>query len=278
MSGPEQLIPGDNIPLKLTVKNDLPTEISNVVVTDLMPQGLTAVEVTAASTGPENLQIIDAGVDGQLVVAFLDKMGPGDEANIFVTVTVSNRVRPGTQMRNTATLFYRESAADQDSLDLIVGSEGPSRPGLAAEQSTPAGESGVAPTAVAEAETEALPAALPEKVTPEAEQEEGAAFVPPGKMPGTGADLLSAQTTAKEDEAGLTPPGKIESSAGEFLSPQTISDSGSEFSPSSNILPLPITREKPIIGLIPAVLLVGLGAGGLLSVLRHLRSARQEDS
>ncbi|MEW5961310.1 MAG: hypothetical protein AB1801_26610, partial [Chloroflexota bacterium] len=47
MAGPTGLAADSSIPLRLTVKNGLPNEITNVIVTDLMPAGLVAVEVKA---------------------------------------------------------------------------------------------------------------------------------------------------------------------------------------------------------------------------------------
>jgi uncharacterized repeat protein (TIGR01451 family) len=266
ISGPAQLVPGDDIPLRVTVTNSLPTEISNVIVTDLMPEGLEAVEVTAGSTDPENLQIIDAGVDGQLVVAYLDRLSPGQETNLFITVTVDETVRPGAQMRNTVTLFYRESAADQDWLDFTAAPEGASLPSLAAGQGTPA----AAPSAGEQEENDARPAALTSNATPEAAQEDGAGFVPPGQMPGSGADLLPAQpdsTAASEDIV-------------QFVLPEQIADPVQVSGPH----PLPVVDNKesvafgrwPKLGLFPIALLIGLGLGGLFSVFRYLRPADQE--
>lgn len=261
MSGPERLAPGQDIPIRLTVKNELPTEISNVVVTDLMPEGLIAQDVVAVSVEPENLKIIDAGADGQLVVAFLEKIAAGDEVNIFVTITTAEGITTGAQIRNTATLFYRESAADQDWVDFTIGEGGvpalepeevpavatPALDGAPSLDGAPAAEAFSAPAPTLEPET-LPPAALPstitptETITPESPGTVGEEFIPPEKMPGTGGDFL-------------LPP---------------------------DILPVTGHQEAPIfgalsnIGLIPVALLIGLGLGGLLSVFRHWRASPQD--
>jgi hypothetical protein len=261
MSGPAVLTPGREIPIRLEMKNSLPTEISNVIVTSLMPAGLQAIEVTAASTDDKNLSIIDAGTDGQLAVAFLDKIAAGDEVNVFLTVALAEDVSPGTQIRQTATLFYRESAADQDWLDFTVGTDGVAPPILASGE-TPTADSSAEDAAAFTAptttpETGPIPAALPTTSTPEAPTQEGAETVPPGKMPGSGGDFLP-------------PPGKMPDSGGDFLAPPDA---------------LPVTGQKesllfealPNIGLVPVALLIGLGLGGLFSVLRHLRSPQDDE-
>jgi len=268
ISGPAQIVPGDNIPLRVTIKNGLPTEISNVIVTDLMPEGLEAVEVTAGSTGPENLQIIDAGVDGQLVVAFLDRLSSGQETNLFITVTVDEAVQPGAQIRNAVTLFYRESAADQDWLDFVVAPEGVSLPSLEAAQATPA----AAPGVEAAEESDAMPAALAE-ATPAAGQEDGTGFVPPGQMPRSGGDLLPTEASPAGESGELI----------NFVLPEKSAEPVNEVSAPH---PLPVIDKRdglalaglPKLSLVPIALLIGLGLGGLLSVVRYLRSPNQDEA
>jgi hypothetical protein len=228
ISGPESLAPGAAVPLRLTVKNDLPTGISNVIVTSLMPQGLMAEKLEAAAVPAENLKIIDAGEDGQLVAAFLDELASGDELTLFMTVAISEDALPGTQMRNTATLFYRESAADQDWFDFTIGSAAKPEPVGTPAIATPAAVTVAAPTPTPE--TGPLPAAASDSgsteiVSPPAETaEEGAEFVPPGKLPGTGGDFVSSAEAPSppvetaEESADFVPPGKLPGTGGDFVS------------------------------------------------------------
>lgn len=193
MSGPGELTPGSNIPIRLTIKNELPNEITNVVVTDLMPRELIALEVATASSDLENIQIIDGG-DGQLVIAFLDKVAAGAEANIIITVTATEGILSNTQVRNTATLFYRESAADQDWLDFTISAGGPPRPAAVPEIVTPAtvtplADSFVAPTLEPTTAMTPSPTIAPIP-SPTVEAEEGEDFVPPDGLPTTGDDFL----------------------------------------------------------------------------------------
>ncbi|GAB4413692.1 MAG: hypothetical protein Fur0044_08170 [Anaerolineae bacterium] len=185
MSAPSQVVvPDSNFEVTLTVKNGLPTEISNVIVTNLMPTGFKALKVTS-SIDPKDARIVDGGPDGQLVVVNLDKLVKGAQATIELTVNADVDLLSGTKILNTATLFYRESAADQASLDFTVGSD----------------------------ETPALTAAGTDS--------SGADFVPPGEAPTTGGDLNSPvqpASTASGTAAGddFVPPSNMPSTGGEI--------------------------------------------------------------
>ena len=122
--------------ITLTVENTLPTAISNVIVTNLMPPGLKAVEVIAPSDDlQENMQIVDGGDDGQLVVAYLDTVPAQDEMSVVVVVTAIEDT-PFVNPINTATLFYRESVADQTSLDLVISNDAAQAPVARSSDST----------------------------------------------------------------------------------------------------------------------------------------------
>jgi uncharacterized repeat protein (TIGR01451 family) len=145
MSAPPKLVPGQNTVVRLVVKNTLPTPISQVVVTDLFPAGLTPVEVKIAD-GSGAAQIVDAGDKGQLVFVNLGSLPAGGVENILITVAVAKNFA-AAPVKNTATLFYRESAADQVTMEFNSGATG--------------------------SENEVAPAAVPETATP----------VPPGRPP-----------------------------------------------------------------------------------------------
>ncbi len=196
MSGPTSLTAASTVPIRLTVKNGLPNEITNVIVTDLMPTGLVALEVKAAAVDESNAQIVDAGEDGQLVVVYLDKLAAGAETNIFITVTAAAEIPANTPITNQATLFYRESVAAQASLDLTVS-----------------GSSIPIPAAVVR-EGEAEEAAA---VETEAEETADEAFVPPGQAPTTGGELAPAAAAAEaESEQGFIEPDDMPTTGGEI--------------------------------------------------------------
>lgn len=121
MSAPGEVISwSESAKITLTIKNNLPTGISNVIVTDLMPSGLVALGIrTSAGVPANNLRIIEGGDDGQLVVAYLDKIAAGATETVTLEVMAIEDT-PQTQARNTATLFYRESIAVQDSLEFTI--------------------------------------------------------------------------------------------------------------------------------------------------------------
>jgi hypothetical protein len=74
------------------------------------------------------------------------------------------------------------------------------------------------------------------------------------------------------------------SSGGDFLPPpRKLPDSGGDFLAPPDVLPVTGQKESllfeglPNIGLIPIALLIGLGLGGLFSVLRHLRAPQTDE-
>lgn len=193
MSGPSALSPGAEIPIKLTVKNNLPNDITNVVVTSLMPAGLTATQVEAAAIAAENLKIINGGDDGQLVAAYLDTIPSGAERNVFITVKAADDQPNSSQIRQTATLFYRESAADQAWLDFTIGTTGepaPAAPVVEPASITPtlaiAAEAMVATTTPEPTPATTAPPTPAPASEPTAEVESEDDFVPPNGLPETG--------------------------------------------------------------------------------------------
>ena len=185
--------PGGGTEITLEIKNDLPNDITNVVVTDLMPLGLIALDVSS-SIEAKDTQIINSP-DGQLVAVNLDRMVAGAEATVRITVIAAADL-PRTQVTNTATLFYREGAADQVTYDFIVGSVQapalttpiiPATPLPPEAGATPPATSELEPTIVTTTTTTPLPPASP---VPTVEGEEGEAFVPPDGLPKTGDDFV----------------------------------------------------------------------------------------
>jgi uncharacterized repeat protein (TIGR01451 family) len=207
MFAPDTLTADSRIPLRLTVKNSLPTEISNVIVTDLMPPGLVALDVQAASAEPENMRIVGNGDDGQLVAVHLNNLPAGAEANIFVTIAAAADVPDGAQISNMATLFYRESIADQARIDFTIGQGA----GVSPSQVTaPAPEAEASPTAEVSPTPTALPEPTPTPLPESAADEEGEAFVPPPEnVPTTGENLIPPGLLPTTGEDALIPPALL---------------------------------------------------------------------
>jgi uncharacterized repeat protein (TIGR01451 family) len=186
-AGQTTLEPGDTTAMMLTVENGLPTDITNVVVTHLIPRGLVALEVAAVAAA--DARIVSAP-DGQLVAVYFDRLASGGEANIRVALMGATDLPAATQVTSTATLFYRESAADQTSEDFTIGRGivAPVMEATAEIEATPeAAEAAITATPASE------PAATPtSQVLPEstAESESGEEFVPPGGLPTTGNDFI----------------------------------------------------------------------------------------
>ena len=208
---------GSRTDITLRIDNGLPNDISNVVVTNLIPEGLIAVEIPSSQNGvEENSQIIDAGDDGQVVVTHLDKVVAGETVKIIVAVTAVEDTLV-TKVTNTATLFYRESAATQASLDLsVVGSGGLVIPAAAAQPeaaSSAAGEE-VVSEAVAPADP---PTEADVKPVVQADDASDTGEVQPSTT-------TSTESTAIEDETATV-------SGAEEADPST------EFEPPDDLLP-----------------------------------------
>jgi uncharacterized repeat protein (TIGR01451 family) len=207
MSAPSQTVtPGSNFEITLTIKNSLLNDISNVIVTDMMPRGFTALKVTS-SIDPKDARIINGGPDGQLVALNLDKLAAGAEATIGLTVNADVDLLSGAQIRNAATLFYRESAADQTWLDFTVGGDDLSVPAASASIAGDAGLTSPGESSAAGGDLNSgggAPVAEDASASPVKEAAAGEEFVPPGNMPPTGAELPLPDTFAVAGEPGLS--------------------------------------------------------------------------
>ena len=145
----QTIAPGDGVEFILTVTNTLPNPISQVVVTDLFPEGLTIKSVNA-SAGTVEL------VDGKMLAVMIGDIPEGGTATISVFTRLTEQAGEGAQLVNTATLFYAESAADQASTTIEVSS-----PVASAQTATDAAAAATAPgtgNVQASAQDEAAPA------------------------------------------------------------------------------------------------------------------------
>ena len=111
---PASVQPGETIDVTLTVRNDLPTAISNAVVTDLFPQRLKPVSITA-SRGEAVL------TDGRMLALWIGQLDAGETVSATVGVRVDPTARQGEMLANRVSLLYAESMADQQLLELTVG-------------------------------------------------------------------------------------------------------------------------------------------------------------
>jgi len=113
-ASPQTVSPGDVINMHLTISNSLPNPMSQVVVTDLFPEGLIVERVNTSAGMVEVL-------DRRMMTVIVENVPQDGQVQMAITARVGNNVAQGSQIRNTATLFYAEGAADQASHTLTVG-------------------------------------------------------------------------------------------------------------------------------------------------------------
>ncbi len=138
------IAPGQRLTLTLTVRNTLPNPISNVILTDLFPAGL-SIEGAQASQGTVEV------LEGRMLTVLLGTVASGGEEAVTVTVQAAETLSAGAELSNVATLFYAESAADQSAVTVRVG--GSPSPGGTEPAMTVAGEGGAVVYTVKEGDT-----------------------------------------------------------------------------------------------------------------------------
>jgi uncharacterized repeat protein (TIGR01451 family) len=160
------LTPGGTVTFYLTLQNSMTHPISHVFVTDHLPDGLTVSDVTTTRGTVEVL-------NNRMVTVNLGDLPEGSQETIQIETQVDPVLEYGTSIRNTASLLYAESAADQAWANLRVGGEGQAGvatpPSLSTSLSTDPAEP--APAATAAVPTEETSTAL--SATPLAEQTPG---------------------------------------------------------------------------------------------------------
>jgi uncharacterized repeat protein (TIGR01451 family) len=262
--------PSDEIDLTLNVSNDLPNEISNAVVTVLIPTGLTPVEVSAP-VEPNAIITANANEAGELVAINLDKVASGDTVEIEISLVADSKLRR-SEYTNTATLFYRESVANQASLTLSVGDDEVTRPAsdqiaapsaASGSEETPADDSSGLPSA----DTAGVEIGSSADRTDEAAVDED--FVPPNGLPGSGGDVPDPVVEPTFDE-------DFEPVPAEVRMPVRVG-----FVPPANLEPTIVgdkitTRDRlSYSGLNPLIPLVGLAVAGLVFATHHLLGAHR---
>lgn len=110
---PQTISPGETATVMFKLNNTLPTGISHVILTDLFPAGLT-IDSVNASKGTVDI------VDNMLTI-MVGEISSESEESVAVILRAADTLESGTELQNTATLFYAESAADQDHMKIMVG-------------------------------------------------------------------------------------------------------------------------------------------------------------
>ena len=160
---PASAVQGDTVLYTIQVMNGLPHGISQVLVTDYLPEGLAPVEATVrysrvtptptptdtptpatptatpspgpppptpmplpptATPTPTPLPPI-VETWGDLVIADIGEMGVGDTAVVTIKARVEDNAPPGTVIENRASFMYAESVAVQAMASLSIGGARP---------------------------------------------------------------------------------------------------------------------------------------------------------
>jgi uncharacterized repeat protein (TIGR01451 family) len=108
------LVPGGNVIFSLTLRNGMPNPISHVLVTDYLPEGLIVTDVTTSRGTSETL-------DERMVSVAMGDVPQGAKETIQITAQAARDLPYGTHLKNTASLLYAESAADQAWTTLTIG-------------------------------------------------------------------------------------------------------------------------------------------------------------
>jgi uncharacterized repeat protein (TIGR01451 family) len=182
---------GQQADITLIINNGLPNDITNVVVTDLFPPGLIPVDVSTDAAGAEAIKIVDTFDGGKLTVVNLNTMAAGAQATINISVAADPTTALTPQLNSTATLFYRESAAHQASVEFSIEAGAVSLP-LAEATSIPteadAFTSPESPSETSEATDADTDVETSDVVAEEAD--DGEDFVPPNGLPKTGDNFV----------------------------------------------------------------------------------------
>jgi len=129
---PSWVRPSDRVTITAQVENVLSTKISGVMVTGLLPEGLTLVGVTGDRG--------DVTRSGQYGAVFIGDLWPGEVATVCFIADVAQEA-PSGKVRVPVSLVYREHAAAQAAAEVWVG-------GSAVVASTSSAAGSATPTSV----------------------------------------------------------------------------------------------------------------------------------
>lgn len=109
---PTWVRPGDRVEFVVQVENQLPTKISGVMVTDILPEALSLIGVTSDRGSTSRT--------GNYGAAVIGDMEPGDVVTVRMIAEADEDAPTGT-IRNKASLIYREHAAAQGVASVSIG-------------------------------------------------------------------------------------------------------------------------------------------------------------
>jgi len=105
----------ENVSYTITVLNSSNQDVSQVVIADLMPEGLSLVEALTS----QGTAIQDRG----LVWAKIGDLAAGETAMVTIVARVGASVKPGTTILNKTSVYSRESVAVQNEAPIAVLSQ-----------------------------------------------------------------------------------------------------------------------------------------------------------
>jgi len=180
------LMPGETVVFYLPIENGMSHAISHVFVTDFLPDGLTVTDVTTTRGTIEVL-------DGQMVTVNIGDLPQGAKEMIQIVAQADPSLAYGARLKNTASLLYAESAADQAWATLMVGTSAEVSAATATPLTSPSPAQAAqpSPAATPAAPAEEIPTTAPP--APIADQTPG-----PGDelLPVTGGGLTAVLPTA----------------------------------------------------------------------------------
>lgn len=112
-------LPGDTFVYRIHVEHQADAAaLSSVLLTDLLPEGLSVVSVETSRGSVETW--------GNLVTVGIGDFTPGEEVAVTLTARVANGLPDGTELLNRATFISSEGPATQSAeVTITIGQEGP---------------------------------------------------------------------------------------------------------------------------------------------------------
>jgi uncharacterized repeat protein (TIGR01451 family) len=158
---PSAVLPGKATTFYLTLKNGMSNPISHVLVTDYLPDGLKVTNVVVSRGAVEVL-------NGRMVTVAVGDVPQGGTETIQIVAQADPALADGTRLKNTASLLYAESVADQAAVTLVVGrgQAGVANPSTAQTPPAAAGKTPAPNPSPTLASGAATPTALPPSPSP----------------------------------------------------------------------------------------------------------------
>lgn len=144
------LMPGGTVTFYLPIENGMSHSISHVFVTDFVPDGLT---VANATTTRGTVEVLN----GRMVTVNIGDLPQGAKEMVQIVAQADPTLAYGTRLKNTASLLYAESAADQAWATLTVGTTGEVAAAPLTPLTTASADQSVTPSPVAPAEETPTP-------------------------------------------------------------------------------------------------------------------------